>query len=66
MSKGEYIPQRITLTREVGFDENTSRKIGEIAEAEGRHPREVASRLLREAVQRAAEHLEREAEAYHA
>ncbi len=59
--KQTYVPQRITLTRHVGFDEETSRRLGELAERQGiDDPRRLAAGLLRDAVQRVIEHLEGE------
>ena len=48
----DYIPTKITLTEKVGFDKTTSRLLREIAEGENEDPRQLAARLLREALDR--------------
>jgi len=46
----DYVPTKITLTRNTGFDENTARRLGELAELAGITARKLASQLLAAAV----------------
>ena len=46
----DYVPTRITLSRKCGFDETTSRLLGEVARYYGDDPRELAAYLLGQGV----------------
>lgn len=51
----DYVPSRITLTRKTGFTEEAARLLGELAQSTGIDPREYASLLLVEAIERQSE-----------
>ena len=42
----DYIPTKITLTRNTGFSEEVARKLGELAEASDVGPRELATAFV--------------------
>ena len=47
-----YTPTKITLTRQTGFSEDAARALAELAKARDEDPRELASRLLVDAIAR--------------
>ena len=42
----DYVPTKITLTRNTGFSEDVARKLGELAEASDVGPRELATEFV--------------------
>lgn len=47
-----YVPSRVTLTRTQGFSRRVSLALREAAEETGRDPRELATEMLVESLQR--------------